>query len=215
MNRPLVAVFRLAIAATLLVALGYQIVDKITHDDMQAAEYFSFFTIQSSFIAAVVAAWGGVVALRHPVDGALLTSVRMSVLTYAIVTAGVYNGLLRGIPAEGYLGLQWPGELMHVWVPIAILVDWILSPGRSPLRWTALRIVIVYPIAWLVYTFIKGAVTGWFPYPFLEPDTGILSIAIYVLAIAALVIGIASLAIAHSRRTRLSGNPLPTTGRTQ
>ncbi|TBN56049.1 hypothetical protein EYE40_00790 [Glaciihabitans arcticus] len=203
-SRTLAGLFRLAIAATLLIALGYQIVDKITHNDMVASEYYSFFTIQSSFLAAAVLVWGGVVALRHPLDGPFLTSVRMSVLTYAIVTAGVYNGLLRGIPAEGYVGLPWPGELMHVWVPIAILVDWLLSPGRLPLRWKALRIVIVYPIAWLVYTFLKGAATGWFPYPFLEPATGILSIAIYVLAIAALVVGIASLAIAYSRRGRAS-----------
>ncbi|MGV8884340.1 MAG: Pr6Pr family membrane protein [Microbacteriaceae bacterium] len=200
-GRPVVAAFRCAIAIALLVALGFQIVDKVTHNDMIPGEYFSFFTIQSSIIAAIVMAWGGVHAASRATDTLMYTAARMSVVSYAVVTAAVYNGLLRGIPSEGYVGLQWPGELMHVWVPIAILLDWVLSSGRARLGWTALRIVIAYPILWLVYTFVRGAVTGWYPYPFLEPDTGVLSISLYVCAIAAFIVGIASLAIALSRRT--------------
>ena len=145
-SRPLVAAFRAAIAVTLLVALGFQIVDKLTHNDMIWGEYLSFFTIQSSFIAAGVMAWGASLAMRSSADTTFYTAVRMSVVTYAVVTAGVYNGLLRGLPPEGYQGLQWPGELMHVWVPAAILLDWLLSRGRARLGWTALRVVIAYPI---------------------------------------------------------------------
>ena len=198
-TRPIIAALRAAIAATLLIALGYQIVDKLTHNDMIWGEYLSFFTIQSSFIAAAVMAWGAVQASKTSADSVLYTAVRMSVVTYAVVTAGVYNGLLRNLPPEGYQGLPWPGELMHVWVPAAILLDWLLSPGRARLGWTALRIVIAYPILWLVYTFVKGAATGWYPYPFLEPESGLLSISLYVVGIAAFILGIAALAIALTR----------------
>ena len=199
-RRPLVALLRAAIAVTLLIALGYQIVDKLTHNDMIWGEYLSFFTIQSSFIAAAVMAWGAVQASKTSADSVLYTAVRMSVVTYAVVTAGVYNGLLRNLPPEGYQGLPWPGELMHVWVPAAILLDWLLSPGRARLGFTALRVVIAYPILWLVYIFVRGAVTAWYPYPFLEPETGLLSISLYVVGIAAFILGIAAVAIALTRR---------------
>jgi len=88
---------------------------------------------------------------------------------------------------------------MHVWIPIFILLDWLLSPGRLRLLWTGLRIVIIYPVVWLAFTLIRGAFTGWYPYPFLEPSTGWLSVTVYVVGIAAFIVGLVSLAIVYSR----------------
>jgi len=90
---------------------------------------------------------------------------------------------------------------MHVWIPLVLVLDWLFSPGRPALRWTGLRIVVIFPLAWLAFTLLRGAATGWFPYPFLEPATGWLSIGIYILGIAVLILGLASLAIAHSRHS--------------
>ena len=181
-------------------ALTFQIIEKIVNNDMVADQYFSYFTIQSSLVASVALIVGGVMALRLPVDTVLYTTVRMSVLSYAVVTAVVYNVLLRGIPEEGFIESKWPGELMHVWIPLFIALDWLLSPGRPALRWTGLRYAVIYPVAWVAFTMLRGAATGWFPYPFLEPSTGALSISIYVVGIAGFIIGIASLAIGWSRR---------------
>ena len=191
---------RLLAAITLLVALVSQIVEKVVNNDMVPEEYFSYFTIQSAMITIVVLAVGGVMAFRMHADTVLYTTIRVSVLAYAVVTAGVYNGLLRGIPDEGYVVSAWPGEIMHVWIPLFVLLDWLLSPGRPALRWTALRIVVIYPLAWVAFTLVRGAVTAWFPYPFLEFSTGFVSVALYIVAIAAFIIGIASLGIAYSRR---------------
>lgn len=191
---------RLAAVATLLVALVSQIVEKVFKDDMVAGEYFSYFTIQFTMITVVVLAVAGVMALRSETDTALYTTIRLSVLAYAVVTAGVYNGLLRGIPDEGYVTAAWPGEIMHVWIPLFVVLDWLLSPGRPALRWTALRIVVIYPLAWVAFTLVRGGVTGWFPYPFLEFSTGFVSVALYIVAIAIFIVGIASLGIAYSRR---------------
>jgi len=197
--RRTVGILRLIAGSTLIIALGFQIIEKILNNAMIADQYFSYFTIQSSFIAGAVLIVGGVSALSSAEDSVRYTLARMSIVTYAVVTALVYNVLLRGIPYSGFHPSPWPGELMHVWIPIFILLDWLFSPGRPRLRWTGLRIVIVYPLAWLAYTLIRGAITGWYPYPFLEPSTGWLIVATYVVGIAAFIVGLASLAIAYSQ----------------
>jgi hypothetical protein len=197
--RRTVGILRLAAGSLLMVALGFQVIEKILNNAMIANQYFTYFTIQSSFIAALVLLFGGVSALSRAEDSVRYTQLRMSVVAYAVVTALVYNVLLRGIPYSGFHPSPWPGELMHVWIPIFIVLDWLLSPGRPRLPWTALRIVIIYPLVWLAFTLLRGAVTGWYPYPFLSPGTGWPSVTIYVVGIAAFIVGLASVAIVYSR----------------
>jgi hypothetical protein len=197
--RRVVGTARLAAAAILSIALVFQITEKVINNDMIPQEYFSYFTIQWTMICIVVLAVGGWLAMRHPVDTQLYTTVRMSVLAYAVVTAVVYNVLLRGIPDEGFVVSPWPGEIMHVWIPIFFVVDWLFSPGRPALPWKAIGIAVIYPIAWVTFTLVRGSIDGWFPYPFLEPSTGFVSVAIYVVAISAFVIVLAALAIWYSR----------------
>ncbi len=197
-----VGILRLLAGAALIAALVFQIVEKAVNNDLIADQYFSYFTILSSFLSVLVLVGGGLVALRAPTDPVPYTVARMSVTVYAVVTALVYNALLRGIPDEGFVVTPWPGEIMHVWVPAFLLLDWLLSPGRPALRWTALRIVIIFPLVWVAFTLVRGAITGWYPYPFLEPATGIPSIALHIVGIAILIIGLAALAIAWSRRYR-------------
>jgi len=200
--RRVVGTLRLAAALVLGVALVFQIVEKTVNNDMIAGQYFSYFTILTTIIGIGVLGWGGVLALTRAVDPVGYTVARMSVLTYAVVTAIVYNALLRGIPDEGFVVSTWPGEIMHVWIPIVMLLDWLLSPGRPALRWTALRIVVIFPLVWIGFTLVRGAFDGWYPYPFLEPSTGWLSVMAYVVGIAAFIVGLAALAIAYSRGRR-------------
>ncbi len=197
--RRIVGTARLAAAAMLSFALGFQITEKVVNNDMVPQEYFSYFTIQWTMICIVVLAVGGVLALRHPSDTVLYTKVRMSTLAYAVVTAVVYNVLLRGIPDEGFVVTAWPGEIMHVWIPIIFVVDWLFSPGRPGLSFKAIGFAVVYPLAWVTFTLVRGAIDGWFPYPFLEPATGFVSVATYVVAISAFVVVLAAIAIWYSR----------------
>lgn len=197
--RRVVGALRILAAMSLAFALAFQIAEKIINRDMIPDQYFSYFTILTTMITAVVLAIGGVMAWTTSVDTVPYTIARLSVFSYAVVTAVVYNLLLRGIPDEGYVVTPWPGEIMHVWMPAFIVLDWFLSPGRPRLRWTAQRIVVIYPLAWAAFTLIRGAFTGWVPYPFFEFSTGFVSIAAYILAIAAFIIGVASIGIAWSR----------------
>jgi hypothetical protein len=214
MSRRVVGAVRLLAAIGLLVTLVIQIADRVVNNAFDPWEYFSYFTIETSLMNIVVFAVGGVLALRMPRDTALFTTVRMATLTYAIITAGVYNVLLRNVHHDGFQGLGWPNEVIHVWIPLLIVLDWLISPGRPALSWRTLRIVMIYPLAWLAYSLLRGAVSnGIYPYPFLDPETaGWGSVIAYIVALSCVLVGLAALAVLYSRRvgsaaTRVSLDP--------
>lgn len=199
--RRLVGVSRLGAGLLVLASIITQIVDQSLNDAFLPGEYFSYFTIQTSLMNVVVLIVAGVIALRRRRDSELLTTLRVSILSYAVVTGVVYNVLLRDIVSDGFVGVQWPNEVIHVWVPIFIALDFLLAPGRHPLGWNRLFFAVVYPLAWVALTLVRGAATGWYPYPFLIPDgpDGALGVFVYVLGIAGFIVVIASIGIAVSR----------------
>jgi hypothetical protein len=200
--RRLVGAVRLLAGVGLLATIVIQINDRVVNNAFDPWEYFSYFTIETSLMNIVVFIAGGILALRLSRDTELFTTVRMATLTYAIITAGVYNLLLRNVPYDGFQGLSWPNEVIHVWIPILIVLDWLISPGRPALSWRTLRIVMIYPVAWLTYSLLRGAVSnGIYPYPFLDPATaGWGSVIAYIVALSLVLLGLATLAIVYSRR---------------
>ena len=202
-NRTIVGALRLVAGLALLTTIVIQITDRVVNSAFDPWEYFSYFTIESSLINIVVFVVGGYLALKLPTDTQLFTTIRMATLTYAVVTAGVYNLLLRNVPYAGdFAGLQWPNEVIHVWVPLFILLDWLFSPGRPALPWASLRVVVVFPVAWLLYTLMRGAASGGeiYPYPFLDPATaGWGSVIAYIVGLTAFLVAIGALAVAYGR----------------
>ena len=200
--RKTVGVIRIAAGLLVLAAMITQIADQAIYDTFVPAEYFSYFTIQSSMMNIVVLITGGVLALRYRRDTVLYTGVRSAITVFAVVTAVVYNVLLRGIPPEGYVGVQWPTEVHHVWIPIYIVIDWLFATGRARIGYRWLWVAVGYPIAWCAFTLIRGAATGWYPYPFINPATGGWgSVLVYIVGLASFIVGMAALAIAYSRRS--------------
>ena len=203
--RRTVGVLRIILALVVLAAIVTQISDELLHDAFDPAAYFGYFTIQSSLMNVVVLAVGGVLALRLAGEPELLARVRMSTLSYAVITGVVYNLLLRNLPADGsYVGISWPNEVLHVWAPALILLDWLLAPGRPALAWKRIWFALIYPLTWLAYALLRGAFTDWWTYPFLNPGEpgGWPSVLLYILVIAAVIIGISAGAIGLSRLGR-------------
>jgi hypothetical protein len=200
-QRRIVGGARIAAGALILAAMITQVTELVLNGEFVPSEYFAYFTIESSLINIVVLLVGGVLAARWLRDPELYTAVRMSTVAYALVTAAVYNVLLRGLPPTGFVGVQWPNEVMHVWIPVFIALDWLLSPGRAKLGWKRLWLVVSFPIAWCAFTLIRGAIDGWYPYPFINPtgDGGYPSVFVYIAALSALMVGLGAACIAISR----------------
>ncbi len=208
---------RLAAAALGLAALARQL-QLVLHNALAAdtpwgahlptvvTNFFSYFTILSNVLAAATLLIGAIWMLSRrrtaTVEPAWLSLLFTCATSYIVVTGIVYNLLLRGIPLTGVSDV-WTNETLHVVIPLVLLADALFAPGHRPLPWRAIPIVLVFPLAWAVYTMaranlITGPRTGnpwWYPYPFLDPHLvpgGYLGVTGYIIGIAAAIIGVAA-----------------------
>jgi hypothetical protein len=127
--------------------------------------YFSFFTILTNFLVALVftvaavrprAAWG---------QWVLRPSVQASTAVYIAIVGIVYQLLLRHL--WNPQGAQWVADvLLHSVIPVGYVLYWWLFAPRDELGWKNAVGWLVYPGAYLVYTLARGAVSGLYPYPF-------------------------------------------------
>ena len=185
--RRFIAISRLILGLVVLASVVYQIADRLSHNVFRPGEYFAFFTIQTSLMDVVVLVVGAWLAWTTPRDTRLFTIVRVCIVAFAIVTCVVYNLLLRDIPSDpGYAWPVWPNEVLHVWAPILLALDWLFAPGRAHIRLRAAAWVLVYPLAWVSFSIVRGILTGWWPYPFLDPTgpAGWLGVVEYIVGIA-------------------------------
>ena len=125
---------------------------------------FSYFTIESNLLI------GGVslaLALDPRRDGRVFRVLRLDALLCIAVTGVVYNTVLRGLVTLTPSGAV-ANTMLHVLAPLFAVVVWLWVGPRPRVTAATVWWSVVYPIAWLVYTFVRGAVTGWYPYPFLD-----------------------------------------------
>jgi hypothetical protein len=198
---------RFATSAALLIAIIWQVTDRLINNVFRPGEYFAYLTIQSSLIAAVVLTVAAVRELQGKADTKALTLARLSTASYAIIVGVVYNALLRGTvvqpgdPDYGYVWPVAPNEIVHVWGPIFILLDFVLTLNVTKINFKQIFWVLLYPLAWLAFTVIRGIITDWWPYNFLNPNLGggATGVAIFVVEIMAFLLISASLSLALNR----------------
>ncbi|MCX8530200.1 MAG: Pr6Pr family membrane protein [Rhodoluna sp.] len=189
-----VGVVRLATAASLVFAMVWQISDRLAHNVFRPGEYFAYFTIDSSMVAAVALAVAGVWAIQGKAETAVMNRVRLSVATYAIVVGVVYNALLRGLPGAAedgnYVWPQAPNEILHVWALVFIFLDFVLTTVANPPKFKQIWWVLLFPLAWVLFTILRGMATGWWPYWFLNPTDkgGVSQMIEYIFGIMAFML---------------------------
>ncbi|WP_369370902.1 Pr6Pr family membrane protein [Promicromonospora sp. Populi] len=128
---------------------------------------FSYFTIESNLLI------GGVslaLALDPRRDGPVFRVLRLDALLCIAVTGVVYNTVLRGLVELTGAGMV-SNTMLHVLSPLFAVIVWVWAGPRPRVTASTVWWSVAYPIAWLVYTFVRGAATGWYPYPFLDVNT--------------------------------------------
>jgi hypothetical protein len=127
---------------------------------------FSYFTIQSNLLVL-----GTSIALAVSIhrDGRLWRVLRLDALLGIIITGLVYDFVLAGlVHPTGWALAATIG--FHYISPWATLLGWLIFGPRPRMSWRVMALAFIWPLAWLVLTFVRGALTGWYPYPFLDVD---------------------------------------------
>lgn len=206
-RRVLLAIARASFGILGLVAIGTQLGDLSNRGVLVPANFFSFFTIDSNLLAIAVLLIGAA-RWRSP-RTATFDLVRGQAVLCMTVTFLVFAVLLSNTDVD--TAIPWVNAVVHELLPIVLLVDWLIDPPVEPLtirrglRWLA------FPIAWLVYTLVRGPLAGWYPYPFLDPaNGGYGTVALYSVAIAVLGAILAAVIVwlANSARQRRLVTPV-------
>jgi hypothetical protein len=97
----------------------------------------------------------------------------------------VYALLLSGDPAAVEATMPWVDTVLHRVMPVVMVADWLLFPPSTHIPVRAAAWWLAYPLAWTAYTLVRGAITDWYPYPFLDPSVhGATGVAGYAVGIA-------------------------------
>jgi hypothetical protein len=179
--------YRVVFALATIIAMTYQFIHSYNNnDDFRTANFFSFFTIQSNIIVAVVLLVAALTPLgEHPTRRFDL--IRGAAVSYIALVGVVYGVLLSGYQEELQTTLQWVDNTVHKIIPLVMVADWLIARPQTRIAFRDALSWMIYPLAYLAYTLIRGPIVDWWPYPFLNPhhdDQGYGVVAIYCVGIA-------------------------------
>ena len=162
-----------------------------------AVNFFSFFTnisnIYGDIIFLLIAF--DIVRKQHVRD-----ALRGSATLYLTIVGVVFSVLLVNL--ESPL-IPWVNAIVHYIMPIAVIVDWCLDPPQTRIARRDVAVWLVLPIAYVVYTMVRGPIAHWYPYPFMNADVlGYAGVAPYLLAIVVFTLLVSWLLVVAGARLR-------------
>lgn len=128
--------------------------------------FFSFFTILTNvlvMVASIGAAFGEGRLHRWLASASASTAISVHITVVAVI----FQLLLAKDVHLSAVGV-WANLLLHQLVPALWLIGWLAwAPHGGISLWAPLR-WLIYPLVYSVWIMIHGAITGWYPYPFMN-----------------------------------------------
>jgi len=151
----------------------------------------SFFTIQSNILSGVTSAQ----LARNPArDGKVWRAVRLAALVGVTVTGVVYSTVLAKMHEPHGWQQTSTNDVFHYVVPVMMVLGWLLFGPRPRIDPRTIGLAMLWPVAWGAYILSYGAISHWYPYPFLDVTTHgygrVVANAIAVVAVLLVVTGL-------------------------
>jgi hypothetical protein len=164
--------YRMAAAALGWFALVVQyvlIVKYKTDGDLIAAaiRFFSYFTLLSNVLVALAMTLPWLAPETKLGRFFLEPAIRTAILAYIIIVAVIYHVVLRKLwNPEGWEYVA--DTIEHVVAPTLYVIDWLLFVPKGTLKFRSAFVWLLFPVGYAVFSLIHGAVTGFYPYPFID-----------------------------------------------
>lgn len=127
--------------------------------------FFSYFTILTNLL---VAGYFSIQLFSGFSSGRLNKPGVLTALTVYITVVGlVYQFVLR--PLWDPQGLQKiVDELLHSVVPLLVIIYWYYNEKMRTVQYKQIPQWFIYPLIYLCYILLRGSVSGFYPYPFID-----------------------------------------------
>ena len=170
-RRRLAAVCWGALAAVVAASVGAEFLRTLFGDASDGAgalprmiRWASYFTIQSNVLVLAAA----VTLARDPDrDGARWRVLRLDALLGITVTGLVFAVVLAPTLHPEGVG-WWTNAGLHYVAPAVTLLLWLVLGPRPRVTGATVAAALAWPVVWIGWTLVHGAVSGWYPYPFLD-----------------------------------------------
>jgi len=169
--------------------------------------YLGYFTILTNILAAICATVLALAPGSRWGDFFGKVSVQTAIVVYIVVVGCTYNLVLRQIwDPQGFQRVV--DEWLHVGMPVMFFLFWLLWTPKSALQWGDIPGWLVYPALYAAFILVRGAYTGYYPYPFMDAgklgydrvllNSGVL--VIFFLVLSLMSVGAAKLTLRAKRR---------------
>jgi hypothetical protein len=198
-NRFFIGIIALVGWFAIIVQLYLMLLNRIASVPETVVRFFSFFTILTNILVALAASL--IFIKRSSAKNFLQRSNNVTALTVYIFIVGlIYNLILRYIwEPKGMQRLV--DELLHLIIPILFVLYWFLYISKKELKWSNFWAWLLYPLTYIIYVLIRGAYSGFYPYPFVDvTELGYKTVMINSLLITVLFIFFSLLFIGVGRK---------------
>jgi hypothetical protein len=164
--RPWFAVTAICAAAGIALS-AYTAVQTPGHFHSAVARGFNTFAFLTVLSNLIVGATTLLLAIKPDLKSAIFRAFRLTGLVAITVTGIVYHVALADFFEVAGIH-KFGNQLVHTVVPLLAVIGWV---AFGPRRLTSVRIAwlsLLFPVCWLAFTLSRGAVTHWYPYPFLD-----------------------------------------------
>lgn len=129
--------------------------------------YFSFYTILTNILVALYSTF----LLLKPGSGTknhfLRPTVSAAITVYITIVGIIYNTILRHLWNPKGLDMI-ADELLHLIIPVMFILYWLIFVPKGELKWKNVFPWLIYPLVYFVWVLIFGALSGFYPYPFIN-----------------------------------------------
>jgi hypothetical protein len=154
--------FALALQYGLVMAGNFN-TDAIT----RTINFFSYFTILTNILAALALTLPMVAPQSAFGQFFSRPTVRTGITAYIIIVMAIVYFVLRHL--TNLKGWDLVADvILHYVMPILFVIDWLFLVPKETLKPKDGPVWFAFPVVYLVWTFIHGAYSGFYPYPFLN-----------------------------------------------
>lgn len=154
----------------------------------RALNVFAFFTILSNLIVGITSL---LLALDPERTSTAFRVTRLTGVVGISITFVVFHAVLRKLfDLESWALVA--DNTLHGVVPFLAVAGWLLYGPRGLTSRRVVWLSLVFPIAWTLFTLIRGELLGFYPYPFIDAgELGYGKVVVNCLWVAVLYVGVA------------------------